>query len=188
MACKSGYQQPGEKRGAGQVDRRAADALGLTAALYDAVAAAAAFRRDCGHHDNLVLVTEIVGHIADRLVCGDDWLDATKQFRGLVGGPWWEVSGEQNHEMQKKLRSVAARSAALLRASSVAACSAADAEIFYRGRDGSDADAGIPGRDDDDDVIGDTPAAAAARASYATTKEIPAVLDKLALPLSPIHI
>lgn len=147
-----------------------------------AVAAAAAFRRDCGHHDNLVLVTEIVGHIADRLVCGDDWLDATKQFRGLVGGPWWEVSGEQNHEMQKKLRSVAARSAALLRASSVAACSAADAEIFYRGRDGSDADAGIPGRDDDDDVIGDTPAAAAARASYATTKEIPAVLDKLGLP------
>lgn len=132
-----------------------------------AVVAAAAFRRDCGHHDNLKLVTEMVGQIAAGLSHGEGWVDATKPFRGLVGGPWWDVSGENSEETSRKLQSVAARSAALLKASAVATCEAAGAVIRQQSVD---------------DSIDDTPAYAATQASYATTSKIPTVLDKLGLP------
>jgi hypothetical protein len=107
----------------------AASTSASTSARGVAVKAAGAFRRDCGHHDNLALVAELVGSIAERLKQGDDWLEATKACRGLVGGPWWDVSGEDDPETKTRLRRVAARSAALLAASARAACEAARADL-----------------------------------------------------------
>ena len=125
-----------------------------------AVAAATAFRRDCGHHENLQLATAMVGVIAARVRAGEDWMTATEAFRGFAGGPWWEVSGENDEETARKLRGVAARSAKLLRASALAAAEAAAFEAKEtRDRDSS--------------------SVSAAEASAATTSAIPFVLDRL---------
>jgi hypothetical protein len=124
---RAGRAGRGGRRRDGRLDGRLDVRLDVRPPV--AVKAAGAFRRDCGHHDNLALVAELVGSIAERLKQGDDWLEATKACRGLVGGPWWDVSGEDDPETKTRLRRVAARSAALLAASARAACEAARADL-----------------------------------------------------------
>jgi hypothetical protein len=96
----------GEGSGGGDGDSETtAGATGVVISDYDyagaaattataAAAAAASFRRHAGHHDNLLLMTEIVGRIAAGLARGEDWAGATLAFRGIVGAPWWQVSSE----------------------------------------------------------------------------------------------
>lgn len=164
-------------------DETAASTAGSTSASTSArrvaVKAAAAFRRDCGHHDNLALVAELVGSIAERLKNGDDWLEATKACRGLVGGPWWDVSGEDDPETKTRLRRVAARSAALLAASARAASEAARADLEVL--DGS-----TPSQTNASDDCSSCSAfsdsschLAAARASSETLAFVPEVLERL---------
>ena len=153
----------------------AASTSASTSARRVAVKAAGAFRRDCGHHDNLALVAELVGSIAERLKQGDDWLEATKACRGLVGGPWWDVSGEDDPETKTRLRRVAARSAALLAASARAACEAARADLEV-------SDGSIPSHTNasDDSSFSDSSChLAAARASSLTLAFVPTVLERL---------
>ena len=136
-----------------------------------AVAAARAFRRDCGHHDNLALAAELVGSIAERLRAGDSWLEATKACRGLAGGAWWDVSGEDDRDAQARLRGIAARSAALLSSSARAAAAAARAEL-----DGSPFPSTEPSSlDSPRGVL----RATATRASAETLAFVPEVLDRL---------
>jgi len=75
-ACKNGHPKPGEKRGTGQVDRRAADAIGLTAALYDAVGAAQSAESKCrrtgagGSEGQRGADADRCGHDADGYILG----------------------------------------------------------------------------------------------------------------------
>ena len=144
-----------------------------TSARRGALAAAAAFRRDCGHHDNLALVAELVGSIAERLCAGDDWSEATAACRGLVGGAWWDVSGEDDPDARTRLRRVAARSAALLAASARAAALTARAEL-----DGSVLRSTT---DSDDSTRVSERHLAASRASAGTLAFVPEVLERLGL-------
>ena len=137
-----------------------------------AAVAAAAFRRDCGHHDNLALAAELVGAIAERLRAGDAWPEATKACRGLVGGAWWDVSGEDDAEARERLRRVAARSAALLSSSARAAAAAARAELESLESLSVSGDASA----DASDSLGHI---AASRASAGTLAFVPEVLERL---------
>lgn len=69
-----------------------------------AAAATASFRRHCGHHDNLLLMAEVVGRIAGGLSRGDDWAAATLPWRGFVGAPWWAIASEGDAEMERRLK------------------------------------------------------------------------------------
>ena len=158
--CGAGFKAVGSAEGNEASARRAA------------AVAAAAFRRDCGHHDNLALAAELVGAIAERLRAGDAWPEATKACRGLIGGAWWDVSGEDDAEARERLRRVAARNAALLSSSARAAAAAARAELESLSSLSASGDASA----DASDSLGHI---AASRASAGTLAFVPEVLERL---------
>lgn len=140
-------------------------------ASAEAVAAAAAnaFRRHCGRHDDLALFAEAAGGVAAKIARGEDWETATTPLRAFCSAPWWEVSAESGEGGvdAETLRAVAARAVGLLRASAVAAVRAVDEEIAAMdAATKTDADADADARD-------------AAEASRATLAALPEVLDRL---------
>ena len=129
--------------------------------------AAAAFLRHCGHHDNLIFMVEIIGRIASALSRGEDWEAATMPFRGFVGVRWWDISSDNDPEMKRRLRGIAARSMELMKQSALWYRTAEEAEAS----DGENED-----EDNDDDV-----AAVDAAAERATMSKVPDVLQNLGL-------
>jgi hypothetical protein len=136
-----------------------------------AAAASAAFRRHGGHHDNLLLVAEMIGRIAEALSRGEDWETATLTFRGFVGATWWEVASEGDADMERRLKGLAARSMQLMKQSALWSETAAAAALSTAA-----ADANAPADDDKDDE-----ATAAAAAERATMSKVPEVLRRLGL-------
>ena len=134
-----------------------------------AAAAANAFRRHCGRHDDLALFAEAAGSLAAKIARGEDWETATTPLRAFCSAPWWEVSAESGEGgvNAETLRAVASRAVGLLRASAAAALGAVDEEIAAMDAStNSDADVDVDARD-------------AAEASRATLAALPGVLDRL---------